>query len=105
MEEGAAYRGRVDMGDVEAARAAVATRAAARPASATVSATRERPAPPRVAAPPKTAVLSAKVTPKLMAPVASERPGAPSTPPAFPRVAGAVGAVAPAWAKKKVRRR
>jgi cytoskeletal protein CcmA (bactofilin family) len=34
MEAGAAYRGRVDMGDIEAARAAVASRAAAKPAGA-----------------------------------------------------------------------
>jgi cytoskeletal protein CcmA (bactofilin family) len=102
MESGAAYRGRVDMGDIEAARAAVASRAVARPATA-ASAARERPAPPRVAAPPKTAVLAAKPAPRFMA---AERPATTAAaPPAFPRVAGAVGSVAPAWAKKKVRRR
>jgi hypothetical protein len=101
MEPGAAYRGRVDMGDIEAARAAVASRAVARPT--VTPAARERPAPPRVAAPPKTAVLAAKAAPKLTAPPAvGERPAAP---PAFPRVAGAVPSVMPAWAKKKVRRR
>ena len=102
MEAGAAYRGRVDMGDIEAARAAVAARAVAKPAP---SAARERPAPPRLAAPPKTAVAASKAAPKLMAPPAGERPAAPAVPPAFPRVAGAVSAVAPPWAKKKVRRR
>ncbi len=97
MEPGAAYRGRVDMGDIEAARAAVASRAVARPAASAASAARERPAPPRVAAPPRAAVLPAKAAPKLTAPAAA--------PPAFPRVAGAVPSVMPAWAKKKVRRR
>jgi cytoskeletal protein CcmA (bactofilin family) len=50
MEAGAAYRGRVDMGDVEAARAAVASRSRGQaPSSSTVNAARTRPAPPRVA--------------------------------------------------------
>jgi len=101
MEAGAAYQGRVDMGDIEAARAAVASRAAARPA---VSPARERPAPPRIAAPPKTAVAATKTAPRFVAPAAGERPAA-AAPPAFPRVAGAASAVAPPWAKKKVRRR
>jgi cytoskeletal protein CcmA (bactofilin family) len=101
MEAGAAYRGRVDMGDIEAARAAVASRAAARPAA---SPARERPAPPRIAAPPKTAVAATKTAPRFVAPAAGERPAA-AAPPAFPRVAGAASAVAPPWAKKKVRRR
>jgi cytoskeletal protein CcmA (bactofilin family) len=101
MESGAAYRGRVDMGDIEAARAAVASRAVAKPAP---SAARERPAPPRMAAPPKTMATASKAPPRLTAPSAGERP-APAAPPAFPRVAGAVSAVAPPWAKKKVRRR
>src|SRR5512147_551599 len=35
MEAGAAYRGRVDMGDIEAARVAVAARPAVRPAAST----------------------------------------------------------------------
>ena len=101
MEAGAAYRGRVDMGDIEAARAAVAARPVTRPIA--VPAARERPAPPRVAAPPKSAVL-AKPASKLAVP--GERgSAAPSAPPVFPRVAGAVGGAAPAWAKKKVRRR
>ena len=50
MEAGAAYRGRVDMGDVDAARAAVASRSVAQPASSSrtvaAEATKERPAPP-----------------------------------------------------------
>ncbi|MBN2574978.1 MAG: polymer-forming cytoskeletal protein [Deltaproteobacteria bacterium] len=111
MEAGAAYRGRVDMGDIEAARAAVASRAAAKPAVGRTEVARESLAPsrvpPRVAAPPKTAVLAAKAAPRFVAPAGGEKSGetGPASPPAFPRVAGAVGAVAPPWAKKKVRRR
>jgi cytoskeletal protein CcmA (bactofilin family) len=109
MEAGAAYRGRVDMGDIEAARAAVASRAVARPAMGRAEVARERPAPPRVAAPPRTAALPAKSAPRFVAPAAAGRPVAapasPAAPPAFPRVAGAVSSAAPSWAKKKVRRR
>jgi|SRR5450631_3062927 len=110
MEAGAAYRGRVDMGDVDAARAAVASRSVAQPASSSRSvsaeATRERPAPPRVAQPPRTAAFATKAAPKFVAP-ASPRAAevAPAVPPAFPRMAGTVGSAAPAWAKKKIRRR
>jgi len=100
MEAGAAYRGRVDMGDIEAARAAAATRPASR--STTSSAQlRERPAPPRVAIPPKVAPMPARPTVKPAKPAEA----ASAVPPAFPRVAGAVGSTAPAWAKKKVVRR
>jgi cytoskeletal protein CcmA (bactofilin family) len=110
MESGAAYRGRVDMGDIEAARAAVAARAVARPTAtaparpmATVPA-RERPAIARVPAPSRPAAVTRPAA-KAATPVAAERPAAAAAPPAFPRVAGTVGSVAPAWAKKKVRRR
>ena len=97
MESGAAYRGRVDMGDIEAARAAVASHVVAKPATGSVQA---RPAPPRMAAPPRSVAVAPKVAikPPLAAP-------APSAPPAFPRVSGAVSGSAPAWAKKKIRRR
>jgi cytoskeletal protein CcmA (bactofilin family) len=102
MESGAAYRGRVDMGDVEAARAAVASRAVAKPAVAAAEA-RDRVAPPRMAPPPKA------VAPKVTARIPTERPAASeaaaASPPAFPRVAGVVGGGAPAWAKRKIRRR
>ena len=104
MEAGAAYRGKVDMGDIEAARAAVASRAVTRPASTTSASSKARPAPPRIAPPPKTAAFSAKAAPKFVAPTATGE-AAPAVPPAFPRVAGAVGSAAPAWAKKKIRRR
>jgi cytoskeletal protein CcmA (bactofilin family) len=111
MDAGAAYRGRVDMGDIEAARAAVASRAVAKPvansASTAFNAAKDRPAPPRVAPTPKTAAFTAKVAPRFVAPSASDRSAesAPAAPPAFPRVAGSVGSAAPAWAKKKIRRR
>jgi cytoskeletal protein CcmA (bactofilin family) len=110
MEAGAAYRGRVDMGDIAAARAAVSSRAVQRPAASEKAAI--RPAPPRMATAAK-AVVAGKAT----APVAPAAPAArsavaaaaspprPASPPAFPRVAGAMGAMTPAWAKKKIRRR
>lgn len=99
MELGAAYRGKVDMGDVAAARAAVSARAVQRPVAVEKPAT--RPAPPKMASPGKAMAAS-----KPAAPVVMARPAAaPASPPAFPRVAGTVGAVAPAWAKKKIRRR
>jgi cytoskeletal protein CcmA (bactofilin family) len=107
MEAGAAYRGRVDMGDVEAARAAVASRAVAKPAASSTEAAKTRPAPPRVAATPRTVAPTTKIAPRFVAPSAGERTAAApaSAPPAFPRVAGAANSAAPAWAKKKIRRR
>jgi cytoskeletal protein CcmA (bactofilin family) len=106
MESGAAYRGRVDMGDIETARAAVASRAVAKPTATSTDAAKARPAPPRMAAPPKTVAVAPKVSaPRIAAPAP-----APSAPPAFPRVTGVrvsgeMGGSAPAWAKKKIRRR
>ena len=98
MDLGAAYRGRVDMGDIETARAAVASHAVAKPAVSSADATKARPAPPRMAAPPKVVAMAPKVAaPKVAIPAAA--------PPAFPRVTGAVAGSAPAWAKKKIRRR
>ncbi len=108
MDAGAAYRGRVDMGDVEAARAAVASRALSKPVASAAST--DRSAPPRVAPTPKTAAFAGKVAPRFVAPTVSathERSAesVAAVPPAFPRVAGTVGGSAPAWAKKKIRRR
>jgi cytoskeletal protein CcmA (bactofilin family) len=107
MEAGAAYRGRVDMGDIAGARAAVSSRAAQRPAAGEKAAI--RPAPPRMAMPGKAVVASKAAAPVVPA-ARSTTPAAagataPASPPAFPRVAGAMGAMAPAWAKKKIRRR
>ncbi|HJX53742.1 MAG TPA: polymer-forming cytoskeletal protein [Polyangia bacterium] len=107
MEAGAAYRGRVDMGDIAGARAAVGSRAAQRPAAGEKAAI--RPAPPRMAMPGKAVVASKAAAPvvpaaRLTTPAAAGAT-APASPPAFPRVAGAMGGMAPAWAKKKIRRR
>jgi cytoskeletal protein CcmA (bactofilin family) len=99
MELGAAYRGKVDMGDIEAARAAVSARAVQRPVSSEKPAA--RPAPPKMATPGKAMATSKPATTVAARPATM----APASPPAFPRVAGTVGAVAPAWAKKKIRRR
>jgi cytoskeletal protein CcmA (bactofilin family) len=90
MEAGAAYRGRVDMGDVEAARAVVTAKAVRQPAETE----KARPTA-RVTMPPRPAVVVRAAAP-------ATAPAAPASPPAFPRVAGAS---APAWAKKKIRRR
>ena len=113
MEAGAAYRGRVDMGDIAAARAAVSSRAAQRPAASEKSAI--RPAPPRMAMPGKAVVVAGKAAAPVAPAARSTTPAAatpavagvaaPAAPPAFPRVAGAMGGMAPAWAKKKIRRR
>jgi cytoskeletal protein CcmA (bactofilin family) len=107
MEAGACYRGRVDMGDVEGARAAVASHAVGKPTTSSTTssdAARTRPAPPRLAAPPKTAVVPAKAPPRAPTPERTTT-ATPAAPPAFPRVAGAASSAAPAWAKKKIRRR
>ena len=69
MDAGAAYRGRVDMGDVEAARAAVASRALSKPVASAAST--DRSAPPRVAPTPKTAAFAGKVAPRFVAPTVS----------------------------------
>jgi cytoskeletal protein CcmA (bactofilin family) len=104
MESGAAYRGRVDMGDIEAARAAVASHAVAKPVATSVEASKERPALPQLASPPRTTASMAKPATKIFAPV-SKPAETPTAPPTFPRVAGATTGTAPAWAKKKLRRR
>jgi cytoskeletal protein CcmA (bactofilin family) len=100
MEAGAAYRGKVDMGDIAAARAAVSSHAVQRPAVSEKPAF--RPAPPRMAMPTKVTVTG-KAAPSP--PASAAQVASPASPPAFPRVAGATGAMTPAWAKKKIRRR
>lgn len=106
MEAGAAYRGRVDMGDVETARAAVASHAAvARPAAAAAE-VKARPAPPRMAPPPPRAVtVPPRAAAKLVPSGSTGGEAAHAAPPAFPRAGGMVSGSAPAWAKKKIRRR
>ncbi len=100
MDAGAAYRGRVQMEEGAESGAGARRAAANRPAS--VSA---RPAPPRmVAAPAAVAASSAVRAPAAPTRVAAAtaRPSAPSL--ARPETAGAA-TLAPAWAKRKLRRR
>ena len=112
MEAGAAYRGRVDMGDVEVAAAAAARAAVAQPV-ASAAEVKPRPAPPRMAPPPKATQLPSKPDKPISSSAAPSRADGHSpaveptrsAPPAFPRVTGAMGGSAPAWAKKKIRRR
>jgi cytoskeletal protein CcmA (bactofilin family) len=115
MEAGAAYRGRVEIGEIKSAqpvvagRPAVATLPVARPAQVEPAPTvaSARPAPPRLTSPAKAATVPTKVAPKLAAPAPRPAPHAtvppPASPPSMPRVAGT--ASGPAWAKKKLRRR
>jgi len=102
MEAGAAYRGRVDMGDMDAVRPVVASRPASRPvAHPSEIAQRATPAPARAAIPAKAAPTPARVVPKLSAPAKSST----AAPPTLPRVAGVASSAAPSWAKKKIKRR
>jgi len=95
MESGAAYRGRIDMGEAANVPARKSTSAA-------------RPAPPRMQTAVRAAAPNASVVRAPVAPSAPPRVSAPPRPsaPALPRadVTAAAGA-APAWAKKKLRRR
>lgn len=97
IEAGAAYRGRVEMGDdataTKAARAAASTSERSRSA-------------PRMAPPPRAVATAA--APRLVAPAQAAAPRVASLP--APRAmtppSGAVSSgAAPAWAKKKLRRR
>ena len=94
MESGAAYRGRIDMGEGANVPARKSTSAA-------------RPAPPRMQTPARaaapTAVVRAPAPPSAPPRVsAPPRPSAPNLP--RPDAAAAASA-GPAWAKKKLRRR
>ena len=107
VEAGAAYRGRIDMGEVEGVRPAQRKVAAeGKPAA--------RPAPPRLQTPARvavpTSVVRAPAPPSAPPRVSSAPPSAPprpSAPPSLPRpeVASANPSLQPAWAKKKLRRR
>jgi cytoskeletal protein CcmA (bactofilin family) len=94
MESGAAYRGRIDMGEGAEVPARKSTGAV-------------RPAPPRMQTAARAAAPSSVVRAPAP-PAAPPRVSAPPRPsaPALPRpdVTAAAGA-APAWAKKKLRRR
>jgi cytoskeletal protein CcmA (bactofilin family) len=101
MEAGAAYRGRVDMGEVEGVRPAQRRASTEKPAA--------RPAPPRMATPARAAAPSSAIrapSPPSAPPRVSSAPPRPSAPPSLPRPEAASSAsAAPAWAKKKLRRR
>jgi cytoskeletal protein CcmA (bactofilin family) len=97
MDAGAAYRGRLDMGE-----AASVPRRTAGAAS--------RPAPPRMATPARAASTPTSAirapAPPSAPPRVSSAPPRPSAPPPLPRPdAAAAASAGPAWAKKKLRRR
>jgi cytoskeletal protein CcmA (bactofilin family) len=111
IEAGAAFRGRLDMGDIAAGAAASVRTQRSRPAEGATKA-----APPRMTAPSR--VSPGAVAARPAAPAAPPRPpvAAPATaarapaPPALPRPgAAAAGGIAsgtgPSWAKKKLQRR
>ncbi len=96
MESGAAYRGRVEMGDVDVDRASP-------PRKSSETAT-PRPAPPRLSPPSRAA---AGPTLASAASRVVSAPPRPMVPPSLPRpdTATVASAAAPAWAKKKLKRR
>ena len=109
MEEGASYKGRLDMGQSAAASDAQARTAARRTEDEDEV---SRPAPPRLTVPPRvteapTARVNEPPPPRVAAaPPMAARPIEP--PPSLPAPEeAAVGGVAsaPAWAKKKLHRR
>jgi cytoskeletal protein CcmA (bactofilin family) len=111
IEAGAAYRGRLDMGEIEAG-AASTTRVQGRRSSESSAKT----APPRLAAPARVAASPGAVAqrPAPGVPPRSATGSAPArgpAPPQLPRpqaaAAGGIasGAAAAAWAKKKLQRR
>jgi cytoskeletal protein CcmA (bactofilin family) len=105
MDAGAAYRGRLEMGDLEARTGE--KRAAAKretPRAAAAPAARPAAAPPRIV--PPAAVTTSVVrapSPPAAPPRVTSAP--PRSAPIMPRPADASAASAPAWAKKKLRRR
>ena len=105
VEAGAAYRGRLEMGNVEgAARESRAATAVRRPAESPAK------APPRVAPPSRVAAAGGAVAARVGTASPPRAASAPArTPPSLPRPeAAAAGGVASAphpWAKKKLHRR
>ena len=106
IDAGAAYRGRLDMGDVSVSAAESRASTAVRRASDREATTTVK-APPRMAAPARVSTTAAVVA---RAPAAPARAAAAParTPPSLPRPeTAAAGGVAssPGWAKKKLHRR
>jgi cytoskeletal protein CcmA (bactofilin family) len=107
MEAGAAYRGRLEMGDIDAARAGEKRASAKRETPRAAAA----PARPTVTAPPRIVPPAAVTTSAIRAPSPPSAPprvtsAPPRSAPIMPRPAEAsVASAAPAWAKKKLRRR
>jgi cytoskeletal protein CcmA (bactofilin family) len=115
MEAGAAFRGRLDMGDIQAG--AAASRASVRRPIEREGNNAAKAAPPRIAAPARIAQTPGSVAraggsapARAGAPAAATSARAPA-PPSLPRPgvvgAGGVasGAAGAAWAKKKLQRR
>jgi cytoskeletal protein CcmA (bactofilin family) len=111
IEGGAAFRGRLDMGDIEAGAASSARVSARRSSDSSKGAS----APPRLATPARVAASPGSVQ-RPAAAAAPARPAAAApargpAPPPLPRpqaaAAGGIasGAAAAAWAKKKLQRR
>jgi cytoskeletal protein CcmA (bactofilin family) len=111
IESGAAYRGRLDMGDIEAGAASSARVSARRSSESSKGAS----APPRLATPARVAANPGSVQRPAAAAVparpAAAAPARGPAPPPLPRpqaaAAGGIasGAAAAAWAKKKLQRR
>lgn len=105
IDGGAAYRGRVEMG--EAAPVARTARATATRDSATPAAAPAK-APPRLAPPPRQGSVAATGSPaplRAPAPPAAPRVATPAPALARPETAAGGASATPAWAQRKVRRR
>lgn len=100
IEAGAAYRGRIEMGEVNVQRSAAASASADKSRSSSASAPAAK-APPRLASPSKVAPAVAPAAPARPATVASAPARSVSAP---PRPVTAV-AQQPAWARKKATKR
>jgi cytoskeletal protein CcmA (bactofilin family) len=105
---GAAYRGRIDMGEGEAARSAERKGTTAR-----TSPSRLAPPPRVVSAPPRSVAPVSLSSSSIRAPAPPSAPprltsvatASRPAPPSLPRPEAAAVSAAPAWAKKKLRRR
>jgi cytoskeletal protein CcmA (bactofilin family) len=101
IEAGAAYRGRIEMGEVNVQKSASASASADKGRSALAAPAAAAKAPPRLAPPSKVAPAAAPAAPARPATVASAPARSVSAP---PRPVTAV-AQQPAWARKKATKR